>query len=140
MPQTAGNPAHQLLGKAEDFVRDLACVHQVAGQDEQRNGDQKIGVDAGDHFLADDHHGVVQNQAAQHGAGADGNTDRDADQQKNHKSDEKDCHCTLPPLVCVGSVWDYNPIHKLVGGLNDDKTARDGHGQEMPGFGHKLHG
>ena len=70
----------------------------------------------------------------------DGNTDRDADQQKNHKSDEKDCHCTVPPLVCVGSVWDYNPIHKLVDGLNDDKAARDGHGQEMPGFGHKLHG
>ena len=57
--QTSGNPAHQLLGEAEDFVRDLACVHQVAGQDEQRDGDEQIGIDAGDHFLADDHHGVV---------------------------------------------------------------------------------
>ena len=33
-----------------------------------------------------------------------------------------------------------NPVKDLVDGLYDNESARDGHGQEMPGFGQKLHG
>ena len=89
MAQTAGDPAHQFAGRVEDFLCDAAGVHEVAGKNKQRYRDQKEGVDSADHLLSDDHHGVTQGQAAQNRRGPDGNTDRHADHQQNHKSDQE---------------------------------------------------
>ena len=63
MAQAAGDPAHQLFGRIKDLLRDLACIHQVARQNEQGHCDQQERVDAADHLLADDHQGIPQRQA-----------------------------------------------------------------------------
>ena len=80
------------LPRFEDLLGDAAAVHEVACQDKQRNGDQQIRVDAGDHFLADDDHGIAQLQAAEDRAGADGDADRHAYQQENQAGDKENGH------------------------------------------------
>ena len=46
--------------------------------------------------------GIPQRQAPQHGGGADGDADRDTNDQKEHKRYQKNCHIRVPPLYLPG--------------------------------------
>ena len=98
MAQTAGNPAHQFLGGVKNPLGNFACVHQIARQNEQGDGDEQEGVNAADHLLADDHQGITQRKAAQNGRGTDGNADGYADHQQYRKGDQKYCHARSLPV------------------------------------------
>ena len=54
MRQTAADVADQRRGELEDAVGDAGAVEQVAGQHEQRDGDQHEAVQPGAHALHDD--------------------------------------------------------------------------------------
>ena len=92
MCQPAGNPADGGLGEVEDAVGDLPDVHQFAGEDEQRDGDEGEGVDPGDHLLRDDDDREIVDQQRDQRAEADGNGDRDADQDQAEEDGEERQH------------------------------------------------
>ena len=98
MAQAAGDPAHKLLGRVKNFLRDFARVHQVARQNEQGNRNEQEGVNAADHLLADDHKGIAQREAAQNRRSADGDADGDADNQQCRKGEQKDYHAIFLPV------------------------------------------
>ena len=54
--QTTRDPAHQRICKPDDALGDPAPVHQVAREDETRNGQQNKNVHSSIHFLRHDHH------------------------------------------------------------------------------------
>ena len=64
MAKAAGDPADELFRRVEDLAGDLACIHQVARHDEQRDRDQKERVDTVDHLLADDDQIIAEVKAA----------------------------------------------------------------------------
>ncbi len=53
--EPALHPADQRQREVVDPVRDAGVVHQVAGEDEERHGEQREAVEAADHPV-DDHH------------------------------------------------------------------------------------
>lgn len=47
-PHAAGHPAKQRAGQIDDALADAAACQKLAGEDEQRHGDQDERLDAGD--------------------------------------------------------------------------------------------
>ncbi len=91
VPQAAGHPADHLLAEAEDLVGHAAVVHDVAGQDEEGNGNQREGVGPGKEPLGAGGEGHIGGEHTQHGDGAgqahrntDGNAHGQHDDQKHH--------------------------------------------------------
>ena len=61
--QTAGDTAYKGLCKVDEPLCDTAGVHQNAGEDEERNGQQREAVNAGNHLLARNEGGQVKRQS-----------------------------------------------------------------------------
>ena len=91
--QTALHPADQRDGEAVDAAGDAGDVHQVAGQDEERHGQQREAFHPGDHALRQDHVGrhVVDQQVEQRRHGH-GDGDGDADDHQDEEGDDQQGH------------------------------------------------
>ena len=112
MCESAGYPAGGRLGEVEDAIGDLPDVHQLAGENEQRDGDEGEGIDPGDHLLCDDDDRKIVDQQRGQRAESDGYGDRDANQDQAEESDEQDQHdaSSFGEFPCrerssVASVW-----------------------------------
>lgn len=84
--QTAGDTAYKGLCKVDESLCDTAGVHQNAGEDEERNGQQREAVDAGNHLLARNEGGQVNRQSCgnSYQRGND-QADRNRDAQCEHQ-------------------------------------------------------
>ena len=96
--EAAAHPAHQRDREFVDAARHAGDVHEIAGQNEERHGQQRKALDAGDHALRQRHVGRdagdenVDQRRYRHGE-----RDRKADQHQQQKSPKQQQHrLTLP--------------------------------------------
>ena len=91
--ETAAHPAHQRDREFVDAPRHARDVHEVAGQDEERHGQQRKALDAGDHALRQRHVGRdagdenIDQRRHRHGQ-----RDRQAEQHQQQKSPKQQQH------------------------------------------------
>ena len=107
--QSAREPVGHQLGAAHQTAGNAAEVHQVTGQHEEGNGQQRKGVDALKHLLGGDHHGAgIGHDDVNSGgrADADAQTNGEADSQGHENKgdhynagESSSCHICLPPIM-----------------------------------------
>ncbi len=77
--------------------RDPGLVHQKAHEDEERQGDQRVGVETGEHPLRQDLHqiGVVEGEEEQRRQ-TDRVGDGDAQDEQDREAEQEDDHLAVP--------------------------------------------
>ncbi len=73
--------ADQRVGEAHDALGDAAVEHQLAGEDEERNGEEGEHLHAADHLLEDD--------GERQPGGEDGGDRRQADRERDRNPNEQ---------------------------------------------------
>ncbi len=88
--QAAAEPAEQRHREIDEFFRDSAIEHDLAGIDEERNGEQRVDVHARRHALIDDLGGqpVVEDREQRRETHGEGH--RRPQQQEQHHCAEQD--------------------------------------------------
>ena len=76
-----------------DLVGDAAVQHQLAAEDEERDGQEREDVHAGHHLLEDDGDRQALVEDGAQGGEADGEGDRDAQDQEAEEGDGQDGQC-----------------------------------------------
>jgi hypothetical protein len=100
LPQSAAHPAHQRNGEVIDAAGDARDVHQVAGQDEERHGQQGEGLHPRDHALRHHHVGhAARNQHEQQRCACHGHRHRQAEDHQQQKGSDQYAHVSLPVVV-----------------------------------------
>ena len=96
--EAAAHPAHKCYREFVDAPRHARDVHEVAGQNEERHGEQRKALDAGDHALRQRHVGRdagdenIDQRRRRHRQ-----RDRQAEQHQQQESPEQQQHrSTLP--------------------------------------------
>jgi len=99
VPEAAAHPPHQRDREFVDPPRHARDVHEVAGQDKERHGEQRKALDAGDHALRQRHVGRdaggenIYQRRYRHGQ-----RDRKADQHQYQKSPKQQQHRVSLPF------------------------------------------
>ena len=112
--QVAGDLAHQQAGQTDQAAGNAALIHDVAAQGEERQGQQREGVQAREAALGRDQGKDVGGHAEQggdHRGDADAGRNGDARQQQDEEGAEKAQgslydHQLLPPFFSENS-WAY---------------------------------
>jgi hypothetical protein len=88
-PKAALGPAGQRLGHVEKFSTEPGAHQDIAGQDEERNGGQREGVDAGEKLLADQEAERQRADTDKHGDRGcpDRRPDRHGKRHQHHEQD-----------------------------------------------------
>lgn len=104
--ETAGKASHEELGQGHEALGNFRLCHDVAGEEEERNGHIGEGVNAVVEFLRQDEEGHVRaNEQGADGGDAQGNGDGDAhDEEKEEDAEEEASHCrhSCPCCPCGG--------------------------------------
>mgnify|MGYP005788702255 CR=1 FL=1 len=96
LSQGPGHPSGQDLCHVHQTDGDPAVIHDIAGQDEEGDGDQGKGVGSGKDPLGRGDKGNIRRQHAQHGrcgGKPDGNTDGSAHDQQDNQDRYHDDRC-----------------------------------------------
>ena len=90
-PEPAPEPADKELAEIDQPGRDAGLVHQEAHEDEERQSDQRVGVETRKHPLRQDldEIGMVEGEEEQ-GRETDRVGDRDAQDEQNHEAEQQD--------------------------------------------------
>jgi hypothetical protein len=109
LAKTALHPAHQRHRKAVDAAGDAGDVHQIAGEDEKRHGEQREALDPGDHALGQRH---IRRDAGIENVDQRGDRHRQRHRQAKHhqkeKSTEKDQHQRTPSRQMRRGAQEWN--------------------------------
>ena len=98
--ETALHPADEGDGEGVDAPGDAGDVHQVAGEDEEGDGEEREALDAGDHPLRhDDVGGDAGDEEVEAGGDEHGDGDRHADQHQDEEGADEEGH-PLTPRCC----------------------------------------
>ncbi len=127
--EAALHPADQRQREVVDAVGDAGVVHQVAGEDEERHGEQREAVDAADHPVDDDHRrrGAGQPDVDERGARhRDG--DRDAGHHQREEHREQRARQLAPPETRCARRPPRGPR-----GLGAARRPRDARPMQRPG-------
>ncbi len=83
-PRLPRDRADAALHEIDEALRDAAAAHQLAGIDEERDGEQRIGVDRAEQVLVQSRQRDVheEHERDRH-AGEQHQEDREAEQQQN---------------------------------------------------------
>ena len=97
VPEAAAHPARQRHGEVVDAVGDAGRVHQVAGEDEERHGQQREAVDAAGHAVQDHEVGDARDEVGVEEGGA-GERDEHghAGDQYGEEDEDEECHGCAP--------------------------------------------
>ena len=103
--QAAGEMSDQRRGEVDQTARHAAAAHQDAGEHEERDGEQRERIDAEHHAFGHDDLGAeraARDGHAEHGGGADGDRDRDVQEQQREEDQREDkadtFHGVTPPF------------------------------------------
>ena len=96
-PQPAADVSQQRAREAHQVRREAALVHQVAGQHEERDGEQREGRQAAEDGLnqGGDRDGAADD-GIDHGTAAQGDRDGCGDAQQQNKGADEDDHWAAP--------------------------------------------
>ena len=97
VPEPAAHPAGERHGEVVDAVGDAGRVHEVAGEDEERHGQQREAVDAAGHAVQDDEVGDARDEVRVEERGA-GERDEHghAGDQHGEEDEDQECHGRAP--------------------------------------------
>ena len=102
--EAAADVADQGAGEAEQALADAALVHEGTGQGEERDGQEREGLEAGDDALGHDGERDPLQEDDEAGGRDHGDRDRRADQEEEGEGDEEDGHATwLSSTAATGS-------------------------------------
>ena len=93
--KTAAHMAGRLRAELDEAGGDARFVHQVAGQDKERNGQQREGLRGADHLL---HQNLERNLLSDHvgkRGGAHRQCDRHAQRKQNDKRNSQENHAAI---------------------------------------------
>ena len=79
----------QVAREGDDLVGDAAVQHQLAGEDEERDRQEREHVHPGDHALERGRERKALDQVGEDAGQRDGERDRDAQQQEDREADAK---------------------------------------------------
>ena len=97
--QPALERADEGHGEVDDAARDAAAIHDLADQDEERDGDQPVAVDAAEHLqrvVRQELH-VAGRRHIDEGAQAEAQRDRHAGQHDAEEGSNRECHQFTTP-------------------------------------------
>ena len=89
LPQSASGPAQHGFRQTHQLGRDTRLVHEFAGKNKERNGEQRKHVDTGRHALERHDQGNVQVKQGRQRRKAETEGYRHAESQQNHEATEK---------------------------------------------------
>ena len=92
MGEPAAQFADQAAGKVDDLIRQIGPVHNLAGHDEERNGEQHIVFGGRHHSLRDQRKecDVIYFDKGEYGYGSKGDRNRNSKQQHGRKAEAEE--------------------------------------------------
>lgn len=90
MPHAAVNPANQRVRSTDGQIDDSALHHQLAGQHEKGNGEEREGIDGEHHFRGQHLDRELRQVEARQACGPEGEGQRDAQDAGKEEDDGDD--------------------------------------------------
>src|SRR5690606_2913224 len=103
--KTATDAADDELGETDNLLGQVCGIHQVAGEDEEGDGEQDKLIDPGNHALRERQHEIeiAGDQEVEQRRQPEAECDRYADGEKDAEADQVDCHGLSPAVLAASN-------------------------------------